>query len=440
MTAPRREQRTASFDASQDEPSSSDFVAARAESGGDAIESPRGHLESADMPVDLQRALRAARTPLIAGVDFQPAEAECDALSTDSQPASYKLQEKSRVDTLSPRDSLPPPALYPAEPPPRPSVVPPVRQPYNDPQSVRTRSDPPPTGIRSDPPPRIPISDRPSRPAYRSDPPPRVSRSDPPPQSSRRSPTGHRHSSDDAALAPCDPGAASADARRREAVTVQADLRSPSQLHEYDPSVPLPPLRSPSFPIGQLTASMRQHENSRLRNVAMTMMFVLFVVSGAIAGMRWYVTRVEPAPTNYEVPGSDGPRAPRLKLDRLPPNAVVAPHEGNTVVEPKLDQTPPAINHPSVQPAAKNAAIQSASASGKAPEFASIPSPFIADAESANRTSDPQSAQPAGGANRAASGAKRGRSNAAGSKGSRATRSELLDPRKIDTKTPLIMD
>jgi hypothetical protein len=440
MTAPRREQRTASFDVSEGEPSCSDFVAASAEQRADEIEPPRGPLDSANMPVDLQRALRAARTPLLAGVDFQPADAERDALPTDSQRADRRLQEKSRIDTLSPRDSLPPPAMYPAEPPPRPSVVPPVRHPYNDPQSGRSRSDPPPAGIRSDPPSRIPISDRPSRPLYRSDPPPRASRSDPPLQSSRRGPTSHRRSWDDAGYLSGDPSATSAEARRREAITIQADLRSPSQVTEFDPSLPPPSLRSPSSPLGQLTATMRRHENSRLRNVAMTMMFVIFVVSGAIAGMRWYVTREEPVPTSNEVVGSDGPRTPRIKLDRLAPNAVVAPHEANAVVNPKLDQAPPTKIPHGDQPAAKNSTLQRSPRSGTSPDLTSIPSPFIPDPESADRANGSSSALPANGTNRSVGRTNRGPSNSAGSHTSRPTRSELQNSKKIDTKTPLIAD
>jgi hypothetical protein len=324
------DRRTRSLDESENEPSFSDpATAARVagiEHNGDAqpisglAASDSETLDAAGPPVSLTHALRAARTPLIPGVDYRTRDPDGDARNAMQRAFDRSNNERPRVDTLSPLDSVPPPAPYPLEPPPpRPSIVPPVRLSYQDPPSGRADEYAPAAAIRSEPPPRIPISDRPSRPAYSSDPPPRCSHSEPPPPSSGRSSQDFRGlgSGDTAGQ-----GVVSSRSRAallREAVTIPADAHSPSHA-QIDASKPLPPLRVPNL------SGIRQHENSRLRNVAMAMMFVIFIVTGAIAGMRWYVSHDEtatlpPAPT---VPPRE-PANPRLKLGRLEANAVVAP-------------------------------------------------------------------------------------------------------------------
>ena len=91
MTAPRREQRTASFEASQDEPSSSDFVASWAEPHADAIEPPRSDLESADMPVDLFETVavraEAQRASLGSEPDRSSIELEPERIVTPDKPS-----------------------------------------------------------------------------------------------------------------------------------------------------------------------------------------------------------------------------------------------------------------------------------------------------------------------------------------------------------------
>lgn len=439
MTASNRDQRSQSFDDAHEGPASSDFVASRTESLDSAIGPLEKHpIDLANMRLELENALRATRTPLIAGVDFEASASHRNALLPGAErPEAF---EKSRVDTLSPIESVPPPAPYPSEPPPpRPSVVPPVRRPYSDQQSPRARVEPTSTGLRSDPPPRIAISDRPSRPVYRSDPPPRHSRSDPPPQSSRRGSPNHRRSWGDADYGPSDAMADSPDARRREAATIPADAYSPSQA-AYDPSMPLPALRAPSFSVGHLPLSARQHENSRLRFVAMTMMFVIFIVTGAIAGMRWYVARGEESPVAHAVADSTGPRAPKLKLDRLEPNALIAPRHSATDPSKPEVETPPkstlsnrATSKPTVTP------DRTEPDTAKAPN--SIASPWTVSA-SADAPADTVLPEPpvAHKATRTNGGNKPSTKKTTPSRGLRSRNNGVLDPRKVDTKTPLIMD
>ncbi len=440
MTASNRDKRSQSFDEAHHGPASSDFVASRLESLDSAIEPlERNPIDLANMRLELEHALRAARTPLIAGVDFEAAaSSHRNALLPGAE--RPEASEKSRVDTLSPIESVPPPAPYPSEPPPpRPSVVPPVRRPYNDQQSPRARVETNSTGLRSDPPPRIPISDRPSRPVYRSDPPPHHSRSDPPPQSSRRGSPSHRRSWGDADYSPIDAMADSPDARRREAATIPADAYSPSPA-AYDPSMPLPALRAPSFPVGHLPFSARQHENSRLRFVAMTMMFVIFIVTGAIAGMRWYVARGEESPVTHTVADSTGPRTPKLKLDRLEPNALVAPRHSATDTG-KLEVEAPPKNTPSTRATSKT----TVTADGTEPEPArapnSVASPWSVSASTDTPTDAVLLEPPAARKTTRTNGEnKPSTKNKASSRGSRLRNAGALDPRKVDTKTPLIMD
>ncbi|HEY5962009.1 MAG TPA: hypothetical protein VIV60_35870, partial [Polyangiaceae bacterium] len=191
------------------------------------------------------------------------------------------------------------------------------------------------TGLRSDPPPRIPITDRPSRPEYRSEPPPRYSRSDPPPSSGPKSDNGRNalfgvESSGDGLQL-------SLAAQRREAVTIPADTNSPSLHGNFDASLPLPALRVPNL------SGLRQHENSRLRNVAMAMMFVIFIVTGAIAGMRWYVSHDEGRVSAPHAVVPSEQHTPRTRLDRLVPNAVVAPRDSG---QGSVDSTARPTNAP----------------------------------------------------------------------------------------------
>lgn len=412
MTATTPGTRTQSFDEAQDEPASSNLVSTR--SASREVSSELGQVvatELSEIGLGLEQALRAARTPLIAGVDYHTPEAPPDGALADGAQAEAGSLEKSRVDTLSPLESVPPPAPFPAEPPPaRPSVVPPVRLPHSDQQPPRARPEPYGSGIRSDPPPRIPISDRPSRRAYSSAPPPRLSRSDPPqPQSSRRGTDSQRRSWDAAECVPPEGFVDSFDARRREAATVPADAHSPVNALAYDPSMPLPALRAPSFSANHLPHSVRQHENSRLRHVAMAMMFVIFIVTGAIAGMRWYVTRTDEDRSTDTVAESPEPRAPRVKLDRLEPNATVAPRRPAATADPRGSQTQPPKND--VDGATADTSKTLAASAG--------PPDKTAPSDTTSKPPTAQSASPRSGRK-----AKRG----------------VSDPNKIDTKTPLIMD
>jgi hypothetical protein len=452
MTAPRREKRTQSFEGSEAEVGASKFVASSAEPHEQAVDTPQSRpFDSTGMPLDLHRSLRTARTPLIAGIDFKPADSERDAPLAHSAGTESSTFEKSRIDTLSPLDSVPPPAPYPAEAPKaRPSVVPPVRLPA---QSPRTRSDPPATGLRSDPPPRIPISDRPSRPVYRSDAPARASYSYPPPHSSGRG--GHYRSSDEAGYGTDEPAALSADARRRQAVTIPADALSTAPVSEYDPASPLPALLVPNFPIGHLPTSIRQHENSRLRNVAMMMMFVIFIVVGAIAGMRWYVAREDEIPPTRNVAGPDGPRAPRMKLDRLEPNAIVAPHAANPTTgidpdTPTQERSPATTNSRLLRTTSRNVDGPDASATNKRRDPTSVASPWGESPASGDAADGaPSEDRPANTANRTPMSTKQAgmtkprRANASQPKTTQTQAHRKIDSgvnERVDTKTPLIMD
>lgn len=461
MTAPRLEKRTRSFDETQNEPPSSDFVAAGADphppSQDGEAEPPRSlPIDSDAMPIAMKRALRAARTPLIAGIDFKPATAARDSDLLDSNQSDGVASEKARVDTLSPLDSVPPPAPYPLEPPPaRPSVVPPIRLAHGDAQVVRARSDPPPPRLHSEPPPRIPISDRPARIQRRSDPPPRISRSDPPlrisrsdppPRSSRRDPPNQRRSWDEGALNLVEPVPISDDARRREAETIPADARSPANPSAYDPSLPIPSLRGPNIPYAQFPSNARQHENSRLRNVAMTMMFVIFIVAGAIAGMRWYVAREDEhlAPGPSVLPPA--PQVARVKLDRLEPNALVAPRRPSTASPDPVDVT----NSPTASTRITGSSAASP-APGSATANAQIESPPTA-VESPWKASDRDDRHPAGVsaepfdmANRSRAATRNAKTLSPQQPGRKRTTATnppagMLDRQQIDTKTPLIQD
>jgi hypothetical protein len=320
MTASSRKKRTIAFEEGAAQPVPSGV----AESSEVAEDEARASLpfEATNTPIDLERSLLAPRTPLIAGVDYAQEDSERRAL-LPARPVGEAAGERARVDTLSPLDSVPPPAPYMTEAPRvRPAVVPPVRSPYNDPQP-RTRSEPPPRILRSDPPPRIPISDRPPRASYSSNPPPRLSHSERPPPSS-----GHGASSKRGGWG--EPMPVSADARRREAVTVPADAHSPSQMPGYEPSLNLSPPRVPNFGAAHLPDAIRQHENSRLRHVAMAMMFVIFIVMGAIGGMRWYVARDHEAPTSEPGPVRN-PRSPQVRVDRHDAKAVIPSRAGSRV-------------------------------------------------------------------------------------------------------------
>jgi hypothetical protein len=328
----------------------SDSAAPHSEAGDAQAASQERAASSGELPLNLH-SLLVARTPLVEGVDYMPAAPNLNRSSIERPIAEPPLPEKARVDTLSPLESVPPPAAYMAEAPPaRPSVVPPVRSPYADPQAAYAYTDAISPRLRSDPPPRIPLSDRPPRCASHSDPPPRVSRSDPPPRtpgddllpSSSRAYGAQRRPSWNG-----EDNVESLDAQRRMAATVPAEARMPQRAAEYDPSVPLPPLRTPSFPADQLTATIRHHENSRLRNVAVTMMFVICIVTGAITGMRWYVERSDETPEAHDESASIAPRIQKVRLDRAQPNAVVSPHP----IAPTVETVPAEVRAAAPSPA-----------------------------------------------------------------------------------------
>lgn len=313
------------------------------------------------LPAELKQALRAGRTPLIEGVDYgSPAYKSAPPPPIESERVdAARPPEKARVDTLSPSESVPPPAPYLASASLlRPSVVPPVRSPYIDPLNPRAQSDGVPRGIRSDPPPRIPISDRPSRIGFRSDPPPRLSHSEPPPSPNATVPSSRRKP--ERAL----PLADSPEALRREAVTIQADAHPGCQSGAMDP-VRSAASRVPTFSPAPLPYTMRQHENNQLRNVAMAMMFVIFIVTGAIAGIRWFVARESERGVVNPVSGGDlsngrdpavqkgaaEPPQSHVTERRAPePNAEAAPELPATALEstPARDAIPTSVpvSHP----------------------------------------------------------------------------------------------
>lgn len=443
MTAPTRQQRTQSFDAAREEPPSTGGASSRAESRNMALEAMRhAATESVDESLEFERAFRALRTPLIAGVDYRapesPRQLRPRVALADADPMTV---ERSRIDTLSPSESVPPPAPYPTEPPPaRPSVVPPVRQLYLDQKLARPSGESCGAGIHSEPPPRIPISDRPLRSTYSSDPPPRVSRSDPPPQSSHRGRHGQRRSSSDAEYSPAGELADSQDARRREAETLPADARSPSLARAYDPSMRLPALRAPSFPGHPSDFSVRQHENSRLRHVAMAMMFVIFIVTGAIAGMRWYVARDDEERSSDTRADTIEPRIQKVRLDRLEPNALVGPRRASA---PTAPQTATVQSVTKSTPARHTDVEASADVDDPLPEqngaTSTVASPWdnrpeaVESASSGDSSTLRKSIRPGTATKPMAS------KSSASASAARA-RSKRLDPSKIDTKTPLIMD
>jgi hypothetical protein len=141
----------------------------------------------------------------------------------------------------------------------------------------------------------------------------------------------------------------------------------------------------------------------------MAMMFVIFIVTGAIAGMRWYVTRTDEDRSTDAVAESAEPRAPRVKLDRLEPNAIVAPRRPGSTSDVRSSQA-----HPPQK------AVESASTD---PSRASAPNAGPPDkAAPVDATSKPPTAP------------------SASPHSGRKSKRNVVDPNKIDTKTPLIMD
>ncbi|MGE5786023.1 MAG: hypothetical protein ACM3ZE_15600 [Myxococcales bacterium] len=350
MTAPTRNQTAAPTDETT-ALAADDAAANGVESAERDIDTSRELPSLPGLPVELKQALRAGRTPLIEGIDYKQTPIPYARPVENPRPET-PAQEKQRVDTLSPAESVPPPAPFLAAPlQVRPAVVPPVRSPYVDPPTTRGMIDAVPKGlIRSEPPPRIPISDRPSRLGYHSEPPPRLSNSDPPPSMAAPSSSKRRPSRRDFNLGE------SPEALRREAVTIPADVRSPPQPPVHDPSKPLPALRPPTFAAAQLPYAIRQHENNQLRYVAMSLMFVIFIVTGAIAGMRWFVAREDErgpraiAPASSFRPMQSAPTVPELAAQQ--PGAV----------EARLAESTPEIQP---APAPDRAQLQSPPTSGK---------------------------------------------------------------------------
>jgi hypothetical protein len=232
----------------------------------------------------------------------------------------------------------------------------------------------------------------------------------------------------------------SPDARRRDAETIPADAHSPSQS-AFDPSMPLPALRAPSFPIGHLPLSVRQHENSHLRFVAMTLMFVICIVTGAITGMRWYVARGEESPATHSIADSTGPRTPKLKLDRLEPNALVAPRHPAAAADGRELQAETLPKNTLSNRATSRTTIAADSVESepaKAPT--SVASPWTLAAPLDAPPDTVSSVPAARKTTRTAASDKPSTKNTASSRNSRSRSAGTLDPRKVDTKTPLIMD
>lgn len=308
------------------------------------------------LPAELKQALRAGRTPLIEGVDYLPALPRSVPVAPCERIEPAQAPEKPRVDTLSPSESVPPPAPYlAASVALRPSIVPPVRSPYVEPQNLRSPNDLVPKGIHSEPPPRIPISDRPSRIGYRSEPPPRIARSEPPPRAARSEPPAPLGAPVPSSRRKADPNLSlpdSPEAMRREAVTIQAETRPASHSGGMDTVKPSAALRVPTFSPAGLPYTMRQHENNQLRNVAMAMMFVIFIVTGAIAGIRWFVARenerVSQAAAKAKTPAVQGATP---QPHQVPATIGATPPHVEALAEPTVEQTRTA------QPVATGASI-----------------------------------------------------------------------------------
>lgn len=311
------------------------------------LESIPGELPSfPGLPSELKQALRAGRTPLIEGVDYgSPAYEPAAQAPSERERAELPKPDKARVDTLSPSESVPPPAPYLASGAVlRPSIVPPVRSPYVDLAGQRVPGDVPPAGLRSEPPPRIPISDRPPRIGARSDPPPRLSHSEPPPSPVAAVPSSRRKAIRDLPLVD------SPEALRRDAVTIPADTHPVGQSGGMDPARSIA-ARVPTFSSAPLPYTMRQHENNQLRNVAMAMMFVIFIVTGAIAGIRWFVARESergvPNPSiRVDLSNRVDPSAQKGVVEARQPRIIEQrAHEttaetGSDMPTPSLDPTP----------------------------------------------------------------------------------------------------
>ncbi|MGC4065774.1 MAG: hypothetical protein QM784_14210 [Polyangiaceae bacterium] len=354
---------------------------------------------------DLRRQLTAPRTPLLPSMDmFQP--------QTSSQ-------QKSNVDTLPPMESVPPPAPFPAEPPPpRPSVVPPVRQPRSDappahyvaPQR-QSHAPPPPSntdgahrGTDSGPPPARNSGLPPARSG--SDFPRARMSSAPPPNSNARG----RGSSFPPALSAAD------EARRREAETIPADARSPSHLPPFDPTRPIPSLRVPTFaPQGVLGQVVREHENRRIGGVAFVLMVGLLVVAGAIMGIS-YAAKGRGNEATASLPTPVTTPLPKVKLERLKPNAYVAP-SGAAPAPTDVDATRP---------------VSSSSPISDAKTTAQDDPPRDATADNGSNLGSPWNAKPKDAANTKNAAPKTGGAGAKARKPSTA--------KTIDTETPLIMD
>jgi hypothetical protein len=408
MTAPRPVQHTVPFEADDeafDAPESDVSQAARPDSQYPPVSS---RAQMAQVLEGLQKQLAAPRTPLLPSMDLY---------QSVSPP-----QQKSIVDTLPPMESVPPPAPFPSEaPPPRPSVVPPVRQPRVNPPpgaySAPVRQSNPPPSIDSErerlssaPPPResVPPHER-----FTSNPPRERFSSAPPPNSSNRvvQRNSYNPPSPYAATAP---QPISEDALRRQAPTIPADSRGPSysQSPEFDPNQPLPSLRVPSFaPEAYGTNPIRNHENRRLGSVAFALLVGLLILTGAIMGVNYAakgsqkdVVASQTVDANLD--------APKVKLERLAPNAVVAP----PLASQKAGSSQEVSNAPAK--AGDFPSPQAKESASNRVEPTSIGSPFNNGVKLTpkSRTVSPK--------------------NKTATVGGR----KRIDPKSVDTETPLIMD
>lgn len=295
MTQPRPSQQTVPFDA-EEANVNNERDALRSHIDSTVRESALPSAAVADL-LALHRQLAAPRTPLLPSMDLY---------HKDTLP-----QQRSIIDTLSPSESVPPPAPYPSEPPPPcPSVVPPVRLPRSEPPAgpyrSRTSSAPP-------PPSSVPPPDPSSSCELR-----RFSSA--PPQS--LGPTARAIATPFAAT---QPQPLSPDAQRRQAPTIPADAQSPSSLSTYDPTHPIPSLRLPTFGTETFgTQTARQQENRRIGGVAFVLLVSLLVVAGAVTGINYAATNRDNSPTDVKAAAPDV-KGPRVVLGRLPADALVAP-------------------------------------------------------------------------------------------------------------------
>jgi hypothetical protein len=278
-------------------------------------------------------------------------------------------------------DTLPPMDSVPP-PAPFPAEAPPARPSVVPPVRLRPSSVPPPALY--------------AVPARQSSVPPPVSSSEPPVQRLSSAPQPVRLSS---APPP------SAEALRREAATIPADSRNVLQPPPpYDPSRPIPSLRVPTFPPQAVApSSARKQENGRIGNIIFVLLMSLPIVTGAIMGINYSVGEKRGSAAPSQTVPAEPISTTKVRFERLTPNVIVAPSEPQRSTKTLYDVD-------------TNLASPTEGTPREASDAASTSSKSVSPAAKSTKPNSSKNVEVT------------------------TSKRKRLDPKSVDTETPLIMD